>query len=97
MATIALIIVAGLRRYNSLEIVVHTGDPVGELSNKCFIIHGAGKDRDMDAAKVADAVIFRLIKKGGLLFLREIIIEEIGKEVVAEACACVKHWRHDKS
>jgi len=41
----------------------------------------------MDAAKVADAVICRLIKKGGLLFLREIIIEEIGKEVVAEACA----------
>ena len=54
----------------------------------------------MDAAKVANAVIdrmFDVLTKAETADLRNLIIEEIGKEVVAEACACVKHWRHDKS
>jgi len=59
----------------------------------------------MDAAKVADGVLARLgvtelyyclVDLDGQE-LRDAIIEEIGKEVVAEACACVHHWRHDKS
>jgi len=55
---------------------------------------------NMDAAKVANAVIdrmFDVLTKAETADLRNLIIEEIGKEVVAEACACVKHWRHDKS
>ena len=58
----------------------------------------------MDAAKVADAVLKRCdrimlhqLLKSEQDIIRHLIIEEIGKEVVAEACACVRHWRHDKS
>jgi len=59
----------------------------------------------MDAAKVAEEIFKRLNLMGytHLSFdgfrmdLRRCIIEEIGKEAVAEACACVKHWRHDPS
>jgi len=53
----------------------------------------------MDAAKVADAVVSRLLNQptGDINLLRDVIIEEIGKEVVAEACACVKFRKMDQS
>ena len=54
----------------------------------------------MDAAKVADAVIDQMygeLTNIETAYLRNLIIEEIGKEVVVEACACVKFRQGDRS